>query len=174
MSDGNSTTNAPPQVAVTVDGEDVCQVKPPCVPLEDHCHECNGTQTACIKCRDSYHLYEGECHETCPNGTYWTGTGQNFGRQCEITRGCVVGLGICHTCSEDTSVCVQCNNRTHLYEGKCYRTCPNGTVWTGSGRIYGRECGEKETTDEPIILEYECDSQTVTPTGTDVDGATCK
>lgn len=61
-----------------------------CYAGEHYCHRCAGYAASpsraygpeCIMCRDSRHLYNGECLETCPAGTNSAGGGR-YHRFCE-------------------------------------------------------------------------------------------
>lgn len=119
-----------------------------CTPREDHCHHCASDGRNCVQCRDSYHLHEGLCLQSCPLGSTPAGGGR-YNRRCEGIRNdggeenppgsCASMAGHCHRCSDDGAACSQCRDQHYLHEGSCLESCPIGFDGLGIGH-FSRRC----------------------------------
>lgn len=110
-----------------------------CVPREGSCHTCHIDGTACVQCRDSMYLHQGECMGSCPEGYRPRGSGR-FNRICEAsatvasTSSCQPKVAGCHRCLNSTT-CEFCREQQYLHSGECIPTCPQGFAERGSGNF---------------------------------------
>jgi hypothetical protein len=86
-----------------------------------NCHDCRNDAKICNKCIDPFLLYNNQCYEKCPTGSY-----RNSERKClDCDKNCV-------HCT-DLNTCHQCKNPYFLQNGKCKEACDHG--YTSIGRV---------------------------------------
>jgi proprotein convertase subtilisin/kexin type 5 len=77
------------------------------------CLTCSGTTTTCTSCSGSKYLYNSQCVDTCPEGSYSSGND------------CYSCLSTCVTCSSSGS-CITCQNNYYKFGSLCLSSCPSG------------------------------------------------
>ena len=106
-----------------------CKTGGACVCSTDQCNECHSAKYLSLD--------RQTCVNTCPAGTFGTGT-SNVGRSCRVC------LDKCVSCV-DGAMCAVCGDKHYLSEDKktCLPTCPSGFYGEGTadtGRVC-RKCG---------------------------------
>ena len=94
-----------------------------------NCNQCS--KTACLTCDANYYLYKGNCFNSCPTGTYSSGS-NCFGQLLSRFVYLVFFVDCTANCDKcDSTTCQTCSSGYLLYsnDGKCYTssTCPTGT-----------------------------------------------
>ena len=83
--------------------------------MNSDCLVCSATNISqCTQCNSVTFLYEYDCYDVCPNGTYVSGV------QCfDCDPSCVI-------CTGSPSPCSECQVGFYLYASACGATCPVG------------------------------------------------
>ncbi|KAF6757699.1 TNFR/NGFR cysteine-rich region family protein [Ephemerocybe angulata] len=76
----------------------------------------------CTGCIAGFFLSNGECVETCPDGTF-VGSDLKSCQACDSS---------CRTCSDSANSCIACANNQLAAAGRCVDTCPAGTFQSSS------------------------------------------
>ena len=87
------------------------------------CRACYGpSDDECFTCSLGRVLYNDQCVDTCPNGTY------PYSDSCQS---CSYSCKTCYGSYSDE--CTSCEDGKFLYEEECRYYCPSGTYATGNG-----------------------------------------
>jgi len=91
-----------------------------CTSCTSPCSSCLSS-TNCTDCAQDYYLFESQCMQYCPNGSYAV----NASGIIE----CLNCSTSCSTCSSSASNCTTCSNSTYLLNNSCVNStgCSNGT-----------------------------------------------
>lgn len=88
-----------------------------CIACSPACSTCSTTSTYCLTCPANMYLSSNTCVVTCPDGT---ASVNSSCQQCNST---------CKTCAGTLDYCTSCvSSSLYVYGGKCYTTCPSGTL----------------------------------------------
>ena len=88
----------------------------------DRCNKCSSKDTSiCLGCKSGFYLKNSKCVEECGSGYYNYSLGNNGG---DICNPCSLNCNLC----DNSLVCKVCDSNYKLYQNKCVKTCPLGTV----------------------------------------------
>ncbi len=99
------------------------------------CAECSGTTETCTSCLNAAHyLYDNDCHESCPNGSYLTVFNTCAGLDFSLFNIPFLACdSSCHTCFELSKTCTDCfPSVPYLVSGTCREDCDSGFYGSGN------------------------------------------
>jgi len=96
-----------------------------CAVCADPCSTCVGSGTTCTACLDGKVLLGSTCVDSCPDGTYLSGSPAQ----------CLSCTSPCATCNTTATLCSTCVNGYSLYDGACYAACPSNTLSSSIGDV---------------------------------------
>lgn len=92
-----------------------------CKQCTNGCSECTNQVDQCTACSAEEYLYDGNCEDNCPKGTFKE----------ESPKACYKCTDNCNVCKDKTT-CKTCDEGFFLYNGACQTSCHETTFAQGS------------------------------------------